>query len=111
MMLHRLLTAAARNAATVASTVPSSARRASVTSIWPCRRSDTHGLGVTDIVAVSRALPVRATFTSGTAAEKSRAVCPPRVAQVLIIAISASSLAATGGPCYALAAGVGDTDL
>jgi hypothetical protein len=42
--------------------------------ICPCLRSDAHGRGVTDIVAVSRALPVRATFTSGAAAEKSRAV-------------------------------------
>ncbi len=49
-------------------------------------------------MAVSRALPVSATLTSGAAAEKSRAVCPPLVAHVRIIAISASSLAATGGP-------------
>ena len=50
------------------------------------------------MVAVSRAPPVRATLTSGAAAEKSRAVWPPRAAQVRIMASSSSSLAATGGP-------------
>ena len=50
------------------------------------------------MVAVSRAPPASATLTSGEAAEKSRAVWPPRAAQLRIIAISASSLAATGGP-------------
>ena len=68
-----------------------------MTSSCPCRRSDTHGRGVTDMVAVIRAPPASATLTSGEAAEKSRAVCPPRVAQFRIMAISASSLAATGG--------------
>jgi hypothetical protein len=48
-----------------------------VTSIWPCRRSDAHGRGVTDIVAVSRALPESATLTSGAAAEKSLHPLPP----------------------------------
>ena len=36
--------------------------------------------------------------TSGAAAEKSRAVWPPLVAHMRTMAISASSLAATGGP-------------
>ncbi len=67
-----------------------------MTSSWPCLRIDTHGLGVTDIVAVIRAPPSSATLTSGDAAEKSRAVCPPLVAQLRIMATSASSLAATG---------------
>ena len=57
---------------------------------------------MTDIVAVSRALPVRATLTSGAAAEKSRAVWPPRVAQVLIIEISASSLATRSPLAYVI---------
>jgi len=38
-----------------------------------------------------------ATLTSGAAAEKTRAVCPPLLAQVRTMAISGSSLAATGG--------------
>ncbi len=96
MMLHRLLTAAARKAAVTWSRVPSLIRPGSVTSSCPCRRSETHGLGVTDIVAVIRAPPSSATLTSGDAAEKSRAVCPPLVAQVRIMLTSASSLAAMG---------------
>ena len=78
------------------SMVPSSISSASVTSSWPCLRSDRQGLGVTDMVAVIRAPPASATLTSGEADEKSRAVWPPRVAQALIISISASSLAAIG---------------
>ena len=97
MMLHRLRTAAARNAATVWSTVPSCTRRLSVTSSCPCRRTDRHGRGVTAIVAVSRAPPASATLTSGAAAEKSREVWPPRAAQIRHSSISASSLAAIGG--------------
>ena len=50
------------------------------------------------MVAVIRVPSARATLTSGAAAEKSRAVWPPRTAQLRIMAISASSLAATGGP-------------
>ena len=50
------------------------------------------------MVAVIRAEPVSATLTSGAAAEKSRAVWPPLAAQERIIAISASSVSATGGP-------------
>src|SRR5215472_2021512 len=42
-------------------------------------------------------VPDMATLTSGAAAEKSRAVCPPLLAQVRTMAISGSSLAATGG--------------
>ena len=98
MMLQRLRTAAARKLASVTSIVPSWISLPRVTSSCPCLRSDTHGLGVTDIVAVIRAPPASATLTSGEAAEKSRAVCPPRAAQLRIIAISSSSLAATGGP-------------
>ncbi len=48
------------------------------------------------MVAVIRAPPASATLTSGAAAEKSRAVWPPRVAQVLIMSASVSSLAAIG---------------
>jgi hypothetical protein len=73
-MLQRHRTAAARKLARVASIVPSRISRSRVTSSCPCLRSDTHGLGVTDIVAVSRAPPVSATLTRGEAAEKSRAV-------------------------------------
>ena len=48
------------------------------------------------MVAVIRAPPASATLTSGDAPEKSRAVWPPRVAQVRIMSASASSLAAIG---------------
>ena len=98
MMLQRLFTAAARKLASVASIVPSWISRARLTFSWPCLRIDTHGRGVTDIVAVIRAPPASATLTSGEAAEKSRAVWPPRAAQLRIIAISSSSLEATGSP-------------
>jgi hypothetical protein len=98
----RHLTAAGRNAATVVSTVPSSARRASFTSIWPRRRSDTHSRG---------AMPVMATFTSGAVAEKSRAVCPPRVAQVLDDGDQRVVAGGDRGAGYPLAAGVTDPDL
>ncbi len=68
-----------------------------MTSRCPCLRSDRQGRGVTDMVAVIRAPPASATLTSGEAAEKSRAVWPPRVAHVLIMSASAASLAAIGG--------------
>ena len=71
-MLHRARTAADRNAASAGSMLPSCTSRPRVMSIWPCRRRDTHGRGVSDIVAVIRELPVSATLTSGAAAEKSR---------------------------------------
>jgi hypothetical protein len=55
---------------------------AMVTSRCPCLRRDTHGRGVTDMVAVIRVPSANATLTSGAAAEKSRAVCPPRTGRV-----------------------------